>query len=124
MRRYLETVYDAVIQSGSHLYCFNHPDKPWHTMELVERCEKIFDEAERVADNGEILLRIRKQRLAIRYLRILLTPKGSQERNDLIDAFRPDAESFGLTQLWERKDMDFCLKVLRGEEDPGYWWTK
>lgn len=124
MRRYLETVYDAVIQSGSHLYCFNHPDKPWHTMALVERCEKIFDEAERVADNGEILLRVQKQRLAIRYLRILLTPKGSQERNDLIDAFRPDAESFGLTQLWERKDMDFCLKVLRGEEDPGYWWTK
>ena len=27
-------------------------------------------------------------------------------------------------KIWERKDMDFCLRVLRGEEDPGYWWTK
>ena len=124
MRRYLETVYNAVIQSGSHLYCFNHPDKPWHTMELVRQCEEIFNEAEQVADNEEILLRLQKQRLAVRYLEILLTPKGSQARNDLIDNFRPDAERFGLTQLWERKDMDFCLKVLRGEEDPGYWWTK
>lgn len=124
MRRYLEEVYNAVIESGCHLYCFNHPDKPWHTMALVERCEKIFDEAEKIAGSEEILLRVQKQRLAVRYLRILLTPKGTAQRNALIDAFEPDAKNFGLTMIWERKDMDFCLRVLRGEEDPGYWWTK
>lgn len=124
IRRYLEEVYNAVIDSGCHLYCFNHPDKPWHTMDLVERCEKIFDEAERVAPNDEILMRVRKQRLAVRYLRILLTPKGSQERNRLIDAFEPDAKAFGLTMIWERQNIDFCLRVLRGQQDPGYWWTK
>ena len=47
----------------------------------------------------------------------------SAERNALLDAFEHDARDFGLTMLWERKDMDFCLKVLRGEEDPGYWWA-
>jgi len=124
LRNYLETVYNAVIDAGCHLYCFNHPDKPWHTMVLVETCEALFDEAEKVADNEEILLRVRKQRLAVRYLRILLTPKGSPERNALIAAFEPDAVSFGLTMLWERRDMDFCLRVLEGREDPGYWWTK
>ena len=124
LRKYLETVYNAVNDAGCHLYCFNHPDKPWHTMELVEKCEKIFDEAEKVADNEEILLRVQKQRLAVRYLRILLTPKGSAERNALIDAFQPDAENFGLTMIWEREDMDFCLDVLRGNRDPGYWWGK
>ena len=124
MRRYLEAVYNAVIDSGSHLYCFNHPDKPWHTMELVERCEKIFDEAEKAAPSDEILHRVRKQRLAVRYLRILLTPKGSLERNRLIDEFEPDAKAYGLTMIWERRDIDFCLAVLRGQEDPGYWWTK
>ena len=123
IRKYLETVRDAVDESGSHLYCFNHPDKPWHTMELVERCEEIFDRAEQVADGEQILLRVRKQRLAVRYLRILLTPKGSEERGALLDAFEKDARAFGLTMLWERRDMDFCLKVLRGQEDPGYWWA-
>ena len=123
MRLYLETVYNAVNDKGCHLYCFNHPDKPWHTMDLVETCEKIFDEAEKVAPNEQILLRVQRQRLAVRYLRILLTPKGSPERNALIDAFEPDARRFGLTMLWERRDMDFCLRVLRGEEDPGYWWA-
>ena len=68
-------------------------------------------------------MRVRKQRLAVRYLKILLTPKGSEARNALLDAFEKDARAFGLTMLWERKDMDFCLKVLRGEEDPGYWWA-
>ena len=124
MRRYLEEVYNAVIDSGCHLYCFNHPDKPWHTMDLVERCEKIFDEAEKIASSDEILHRVRKQRLAVRYLRILLTPKGSEERNRLLDAFEPDAKDYGLTMIWERKDIAFCLHVLRGQEDPGYWWTK
>ena len=124
MRRYLEEVYNAVIDSGCHLYCFNHPDKPWHTMDLVERCEKIFDEAEKIASSDEILHRVRKQRLAVRYLRILLTPKGSEERNRLLDAFEPDAKDYGLTMIWERKNIEFCLRVLRGQEDPGYWWTK
>ena len=123
IREYLETVRDAVDRAGSHLYCFNHPDKPWHTLELVEKCEKIFDRAEKLAADEQILMRVRKQRLAVRYLKILLTPKGSEERNTLLDAFEKDARAFGLTMLWERKDMDFCLKVLRGEEDPGYWWA-
>ena len=123
LRKYLETVYQAADKAGKHLYCFNHPDKPWHTMELVERCEKLFDQAEKAADNEEILLRVQKQRLAVRYLRILLTPKGSAERNALIKAFEPDAIDFGLTMLWERRDMDFCLRVLEGKEEPGYWWA-
>lgn len=124
LRKYLDTVHAAVSGAGCHLYCFNHPDKPWHTMELVEACEAIFDEAEKAADDEQILLRVRKQRLAVRYLRILLTPKGSDQRNALIADFEPDARSFGLTMLWERRDMDFCLRVLEGKEDPGYWWTK
>ena len=123
LMRYLDTVYQAANEAGRHLYCFNHPDKPWHTMELVKTCEKLFDEAERKADNDEILLRVRRQRLAVRYLKILLTAKGSEERNALIDAFEPDARDFGITMLWEREDMDFCLRVLRGIQEPGYWWA-
>lgn len=123
LKRYLDTVYTAADEAGRHLYCFNHPDKPWHTMELVVKCEQLFDEAEKLADNDEILHRIRKQRLAVRYLRILLTPKGSAERNALIDAFEPDAKEYGLTMIWERRDLDFCLQVLRGREEPGYWWA-
>ncbi len=96
-----------------------HPNR-----EKAERCEKIFDEAEKIASSDEILHRIRKQRLAVRYLRILLTPKGSEERNRLIDAFESDARAYGLTMIWERRDINFCLNVLRGKEDPGYWWTK
>ena len=92
-------------------------------MELVERCEKIFADAKRVAANEEILSRIRFQEMAVRYLRILLTPKGSEERNRLIDEFTPDMKAFGITMLWERKNADVCLAILKGEEEPGYWWA-
>jgi len=123
LEEYLETVYRAVIDCGSHLYCFNHPDKPWHKMELVERCEEIFARAKQAADNDEILHRIRFQEMALRYLRILLTPKGSRERRALIDAFTPDMKDFGITMLWERSDADTCLAILKGEQEPGYWWA-
>lgn len=119
---YLETVYRAAIDCGGHLYCFNHPDKPWHKMELVEKCEKIFDEAKKVAADEVILNRIKFQEMAVRYLRILLTPKYSKERNDLIDVFEVDAKNFGITMLWERENIDYCLEVLRGQREPGYWW--
>lgn len=121
--RYLETVYQAVEECGSHLYCFNHPDKPWHRMELVERCEAIFEEAKRAADSEAVLRRICFQEMAVRYLRILLTPKGSEERHALIEAFTPDMKAFGITMLWERADADTCLAILKGEKEPGYWWA-
>lgn len=121
---YLETVHKAVEECGSHLYCFNHPDKPWHTMELVERCEKIFGEAAKAADNEKVLCRIRYQEMAVRYLRILLTPKGSEERRKLIESFTPDMKAFGITMLWERANADVCLAILKGEQEPGYWWAK
>ncbi len=121
---YLETVYKAVIDCGSHLYCFNHPDKAWHTMELVEQCEALFEKAKLVAENKEILSRIKFQEMAVRYLRILLTPKGSKERNDLIDIFQPEMHAMGISMLWERADADTCLAILKGEKEPGYWWTK
>ena len=119
---YLETVYLAVAESGSHLYCFNHPDKPWHTLALTEKCEALFEQAKAAADNAEILRRVRFQEMAVRYLRILLTPKGSPERNALIDRFAPDMKEFGITMLWERADADTCLSILKGECPPGYWW--
>ena len=122
MDEYLETVYRAAAANG-HLYCFNHPDKPWHTMELVEACEECFRRAAENADNEVILRRIRFQEMAVRYLRILLTPKGSEERNALIDRFRPDMKEMGITMLWERADADTCLDILKGEKEPGYWWA-
>ncbi len=120
---YLETVYRAVDGCGSHLYCFNHPDKPWHTMALVERCEQLFEQAAAAADNEQILRRVRFQEMAVRYLRILLTPKGSPERNELIGRFAPDLKEFGITMLWERADAETCLAILKGEKEPGYWWA-
>ena len=124
MEEYLDTVYQAVLEAGCHLYCFNHPDKPWHTMKLVERCEDIFAEAKKLAADEEILDRIKLQELAVRYLRILLTPKGSAERNALLDTFAADAKAYGITQLSERLQIDENIAVLRGEADPGYWWAK
>ena len=121
--QYLETVYQPVDSCGSHLYCFNHPDKPWHTLELVERCEQLFEHAKRAADNEAILYRIRFQEMAVRYLRILLTPKGSRKRSELIGLFRPDMEAFGISKLWERATAETCLAILNGEQEPGYWWA-
>lgn len=123
IKAYMEEVYRAVVDSGSHLYCFNHPDKPWQTMELVERCEALFDQAESTAPDETVLYRVRKERMAVRYLRILLTPKGSVQRNALLASFEQDVKTFGLTQIWERGTIDFCLRVLRGQEEPGFWWA-
>lgn len=123
IKAYMEEVYRAVNEKGCHLYCFNHPDKPWHTMELVKRCEALFDRAESAVSDGEVLYRVKKERMAVRYLRILLTKKGSPERIALLDSFEADVRNFGLTQLWERDTVESSLHVLRGEKEPGYWWN-
>lgn len=114
----MEEVYRTVVDSGSHLYCFNHPDKPWQTMELVERCEALFDQAESTAPDETVLYRVRKERMAVRYLRILLTPKGSVQRNALLASFEQDVKTFGLTQIWERGQSTFACVCCAGRKNP------
>ena len=79
---------------------------------------------EDAASSPAILWRIRREFMAVRYLRILLTEKGSDERARLLDAFEQDVKTYGVDQLWEHGTMDFCLDVLRGNKEPGYWWGK
>ena len=59
--RYLDMMHEAV--RPYHMSIYDMPDAPYFTEELLSRAEDLFDEAERLANDDEVLERIMNLRL-------------------------------------------------------------
>ncbi len=118
IKKYLDTVAEAIEKTGSHLYCYDHPGRHWHSLGLVEECAEIFKQALTVAENEAIYHRVKKESLAVDYLRATLHKRGSEERNMLIDDLVKEAKKYGIAELWERAPFDEGVKILKGEITP------
>lgn len=71
IRQYIDTMRDALLKSGAPLRIFGSPmdaETSYLTPELIAGYQKLFDEAEaRVADDAEVLERVRIARLPLQY---------------------------------------------------------
>ncbi|HET7178670.1 MAG TPA: DUF4838 domain-containing protein, partial [Chryseosolibacter sp.] len=71
IRKYIDTMRDALLKSGAPLRIFGSPmdaETSYLTPELIAGYQKLFDEAEaRVADDAEVLERVRIARLPLQY---------------------------------------------------------
>ncbi len=107
MKEYFTLMEQACSQGP--LVIFQYPDAPYLSDELIEACDRMFQEAEDLAENEVFRRRIQKERLAIRYLTITRMELGICGRDTLVDEFLRDVKSHGLTEVMERKS----LKVTR-----------
>ena len=78
------------------------------TPENIRRAEALFDRAERLADNAEILERVQIARMPLRYYEISTLPDSDPERMQKINAFFADCSRFGIAELREGQNMTRC----------------
>lgn len=78
------------------------------TEENIRRAEQLFDRAERLADNAEILERVQIARMPLRYYEISTLPDADPERMAKINAFFADCSRFGIAELKEGQNMTRC----------------
>jgi hypothetical protein len=68
--RYIALMHDKAGRDNSHCFIGSSPSGPLFSPAMIERARKLFDEAERVADNEEIRERVRLARLPIQYVEL------------------------------------------------------
>ncbi|MBQ3095242.1 MAG: DUF4838 domain-containing protein [Clostridia bacterium] len=78
------------------------------TEENIRRAEELFDRAERLADNADILERVQIARMPLRYYEISTLPDSDPERMAKINAFFADCSRFGIAELKEGQNMTRC----------------
>lgn len=114
IRRYIDELIRIVNEQGLHASIYDRPDSNYLTPELLAFADEMFDHAERLAQDDNVLVRVRKARLPIRFAKLAALPLTAQNREVLLAEFEQDVVAAGITQLSEhipvQKTMDYFRK--------------
>ncbi|MBL7647714.1 MAG: DUF4838 domain-containing protein [Candidatus Hydrogenedentes bacterium] len=78
--QYIREYFDLaqnLVTPDTHFMIWIQPNDPLYNEEFIKEAGAIFDQAERVADNPEILARVEMARLPLLYLKCRRTPKDA-----------------------------------------------
>lgn len=109
--RYLDMMHEAV--RPYHMSIYDMPDAPYFTEELLSRAEDLFDEAERLANDDEVLERIMNLRLQVTYTILSRMPLENSLREAMIDRFSQELKRHGITELFERRNLQMSVDKMK-----------
>jgi hypothetical protein len=82
---------------------------------MIRQADIIFERAEMLANDDDVLDRVRLCRLSIEYLKMAGMQFGSKERNDAIDAIIDAAAHYGVEHIREGRPLEEWRKILKNE---------
>ena len=92
-------------------------DHPFLSKEFLEKSTKLYDHAEKLAENERVLKRVQRDRLPIMYVKLMRGPElVGDGYGELIERFEKIAREIGVTRLREgTPDLDEKLKMWRDQ---------
>ncbi len=103
IRQTIDLVHKQVAEHPDwHATIWARPDAPWLRPEVLDRCVRLFDEAEAaVAGDAVLANRVAVARLPVRYTQIMQAKPGDADAAGLLEAFERVARSAGVTTVCE-----------------------
>jgi len=112
IRRFYDLMHSLVTEDV-HVHIYDSPRQPYLSKEFLDESEKIFDQAEKTADDDLILRRVQKLRLSIRYVRACITPMEDPGRAAYVESLIADVRSHGITAYCEWQTAEYTEPRLR-----------
>jgi hypothetical protein len=117
--RYLDLLHDKVRKDNIHGFIFNSPQatEGLMTPEIVAAADKLFDEAQSLAENEAVLTRVKHARLSLEYFKIMQeanhaasgTPEQKAEALRKLTDFAARCKADGITQWSEGGTVDAIM---------------
>jgi hypothetical protein len=98
---FIDLMHEKVRKEDIHVFHWDPPDAAFLSPEIMAAGERLFDEAEKLADNADVLDRVRHARISIQYVKLA---KGNSSTAD------PGFKG-------EEVTVDFEDPALRGKEE-------
>jgi len=107
---FLRILHAKVRDDHIHGHIYDGVDSAFLTPEIIAESERLFDEAERLAENPEVLERVKHARLSVEYVKVMRevlgagasgTPDEKAAALKNLEAFIGECEEDGITQLNE-----------------------
>ncbi len=114
IRRYIDTLHAAAAPNtadGQHFGIFISPPESFFTPELLDTFDELFDRAEMMADDDEVLKRVKTERLAPDYVRMYLC-KDPELKRTLIEDYFARAKDLGVTRVNEWQDIELTKEAF------------
>jgi len=113
IRAYMELLHRQVREKGYHAHIYDSPTAPYlNDDEFLDTAERLFDEAERLAESEEIRFRVQVARLPIWYVKIATNRVAGDERIELLRKFLAIARKAGITHISEGRTLDDWAKKM------------
>lgn len=113
IRAYMELLHRQVREKGYHAHIFEAPTLPHlNNDEFLDSAERLFDEAERLAESEEIRSRVQVARLPVWYVKIATNKVTGEERMNLLRKFLTIARKAGITHISEGRGLDDWAKKM------------
>ena len=98
---YIDMLHKKATDERIHMTISAPMTSPLFSPDLMARANALFDEAERLADDETVLLRVKVARLSIQYVEIMTMSVDNPKRQPLVDHFFEIADKAGISYLGE-----------------------
>ncbi|MBB6730874.1 DUF4838 domain-containing protein [Cohnella zeiphila] len=105
IRAYFDLIHTKVRAEHIHMGIYDPPTSDFLPADLVAAAAELFDEAERLADDEQILNRVQLARLPIRYVQLSQMPTYTLNRKAMVDQFFRDVQAAGIEEIWEGRPL-------------------
>ncbi len=97
IRDYLVTLERKTLAKEGHFGIYTTPEE-YLPEDLAEFADPLFDRAEKLAENEDVLFRVRKSRLSVRFMKLRALAFDDPQRDSLLTEFKKDLIYFGIGQ--------------------------
>ena len=118
IRAYIDMLSNHVMKYNMHMGIYENPRAFLHNM-LIPEMDALWDEAEALADNAEILGRVRKSRLQVRMVKLQRKDPNDVDYDEVCDQLIEDIRSYGITRVQEGKRLEKSFDEMRHGRLPG-----
>ena len=115
MRAYLELLRRQVREKGYHAHIYDPPTAPYLSDEVINGAEKLFDQAEQVAEDDRFRFRVQVARLPIWYLKLATNRVTGDAKAELLRRFLAIAHKAGITNISESRSLDDWARRMGAE---------
>ena len=110
--RYID-LWRAACGPEDHAGIYDAPDASYLTDERLQQAEAYLADALLSATEEPFRSRVEREALSIRYARLTRLPLNIPGRDGQIDDFAADARRLGISELFERRDLEGSFQVMK-----------
>jgi len=111
IKEYIGLIHEQ-ITPDTHMGIYDSPKREYYPASIAERADALFDRAEMLADDEQVLHRVKLCRLSVYYLKMARMPLG-EERNAAVDFLIDGAAYYGITQIREGRGIEEWREYLK-----------